>query len=138
MVKKDSPLKTVADLTARPVAIVAMKTMQHAAFLLWVDKHGGDSKSIKLIEIPFPEMIGALDSGRVDAAIPRSRSPRRDLRPTAFSAAYMPRCPRRFWSSVFFATDTWLNAHPDLAVKFAGADSAKRRSGPTRIPKNRP
>jgi len=49
MVKKDSPIKSAADLNGKTVAIVAMKTMQDAAFRLWVDKHGGDAKQVKLI-----------------------------------------------------------------------------------------
>jgi NitT/TauT family transport system substrate-binding protein len=70
MVKSDSPIKTAADVNGKTVAIVAMKTVQHAAFNAWVDKHGGDSKTVKMIEIPFPSMVAALDSGRVDVAIP--------------------------------------------------------------------
>jgi NitT/TauT family transport system substrate-binding protein len=70
MVRADSPIRTGADFNGKTVAIVAIKTVQHAAFLAWVDKHGGDSKTIKSIEIPLPEMVAALDQSRVDAAIP--------------------------------------------------------------------
>jgi NitT/TauT family transport system substrate-binding protein len=121
MVKKDSPLKTVAELNGKTVAIVAMKTMQHAAFLLWVDKHGGDSKSIKLIEIPFPEMIGALDSGRVDAAIPSEPFTSQGLAANRVLGSVYASMPSTILVFGFFATDTWLNAHPEQAVKFAGA-----------------
>ncbi len=50
-----SPIKTASDLNGKTVGIVALKTMQHAAALAWIDKHGGDSKSVKFIEVPFPK-----------------------------------------------------------------------------------
>ena len=121
MVRKDSPVKSAADLNGKTVAIVAMKTMQHAAFLLWVDKHGGDSKTIKMIEIPFPEMVAALDSGRVDAAIPSEPFASMGLAANRLLGSVYGSLPATILVFGFFSTDAWLEAHPDLAVKFAGA-----------------
>jgi NitT/TauT family transport system substrate-binding protein len=121
MVRKDSPIKTPAELNGKTVAIVAMKTMQHAAFLLWVDKHGGDSKSIKMIEIPFPEMITALDTSRVDAAIPSEPFASMGLAANKILGSVYASLPATILVFGFFATDSWLQTHPDLAVKFAGA-----------------
>lgn len=121
VVKADSPIKTAADLNGKTVAIVATKTMQDAAFRLWLDKHGADSKTVKLIEIPFPEMPSALATGRVDAAIPSepfASQMRAGNRAIGSVYASMPSTIQVFG---FFATDTWLAAHPDLAVKFATA-----------------
>lgn len=70
MVRKESTIRAGADFNNKTVGIVAIKTVQHAAFLAWVDKHGGDSKTIKSIEIPLPEMAAALDQSRVDVTIP--------------------------------------------------------------------
>ncbi len=119
MVKSDSPIKTAADVNGKTVAIVAMKTVQHAAFNAWVDKHGGDSKTVKMIEIPFPSMVAALDSGRVDVAIPSEpftslgRSGNRVLG-NCYDAL-----PGAMMLFGFFATDAWLAANADTALKFA-------------------
>ena len=121
MVKKGSPIKSATDLNGKTVAIVAMKTMQHAAFMLWADKHGGDSKTIKLIEIPFPEMIGALDSGRVDAAIPSEPFTSQGAAANTVIGSVYASMPARILVFGFFATDAWLAKNPDQAVKFAGA-----------------
>jgi NitT/TauT family transport system substrate-binding protein len=121
MVRKDSLIKSAADLNGKIVAIVATKTMQDAAFRLWADKHGGDSKSIKLIEIPFPEMVGALDSGRVDAAIPSEPFASMGMAANRLLGSVYASMPATILVFGFFATDTWLNAHPDQAVKFAAA-----------------
>ncbi len=119
MVKADSPIKTAADINGKTVAIVAMKTVQHALFLAWVDKHGGDSKTVKMVEIPFPSMVAALDSGRVDVAIPsepftsQGRAGNRVLG-NCYEALKSP-----MLLFGFFATDAWLAANADTALKFA-------------------
>jgi NitT/TauT family transport system substrate-binding protein len=120
-VPTDSPIKTAADLTGKTVGIVALKTMQHAAALAWIDKHGGDSKSVKFIEVPFPEMGAAMDTHRVDATLPTepfstSLRPRVRTIGKQWDAMKMP-----FPIFAFFATETWLAAHGDAAVTFAGA-----------------
>jgi NitT/TauT family transport system substrate-binding protein len=120
-VPKDSPIKSASDLTGKTIGIVALKTMQHAAALAWIDKHGGDSKSVKFIEVPFPEMGAALDTHRVDAALPTepfSTSLRPHVRSLGgqWEAMHMP-----FPIFGFFATETWLAAHADAAIAFATA-----------------
>ncbi len=119
-VLKDSPLKSATDLNGKTVGIVALKTMQHAAALAWIDKRGGDSKSVKFIEVPFPEMGAALDTHRVDAALPTepfttSLRPRVRSLGGQWEAMKMP-----FPIFAFFATEAWLAAHADVAVTFAG------------------
>jgi NitT/TauT family transport system substrate-binding protein len=121
MVRPDSPIKTIADLNGKTVAINATKTMQDAAFRLWIDKHGGDSTTIKLIEIPFPSMLAALDSGRVDAAIPSEPFTSEGLATNRVLGGVYGSMPGPILVFGFFATDAWLGANPDLAVKFAGA-----------------
>ena len=118
-VLKDSPVKSAADLNGKTVGIVALKTMQHAAALAWIDKRGGDSKSVKFIEVPFPEMGAALDAHRVDAALPTepfTTSLRAQVRSLGgqWEAMKMP-----FPIFAFFATEAWLAAHGDVAVTFA-------------------
>jgi NitT/TauT family transport system substrate-binding protein len=119
MVKDDSPIKTAADVNGKTVAIVAMKTVQHALFLAWVDKHGGDSKTVKLIEIPFPEMIGALDSGRVDVAIPSEPFTSQGRAGNRVIGNCYDALTTEMLLFGFFATDAWLAANKDTALKFA-------------------
>jgi NitT/TauT family transport system substrate-binding protein len=132
MVRKDSPVKSAADLNGKTVAIVAMKTMQHAAFLLWVDKHGGDSKTIKMIEIPFPEMVGALDAGRVDAAIPSEPFASMGLAANRLLGSVYGSLPATIlavkFASAIRKAAVWANAHPKesalLLTKFTKVDPA--------------
>jgi NitT/TauT family transport system substrate-binding protein len=121
MVRKDSPIRTAADFNGKTVAIVALKTIQNAAFLAWLDKRGGDAKSVRMFEMPLPEMGAVLESGRVDAAITvepfttRFRANNRDFG-SVYDAMQLP-----FMVFAICATDQWIQANTATATKFASA-----------------
>ena len=121
MVKGGSPIKTAADVNGKTVAIVAMKTVQHALFLAWVDKHGGDSKTVKMVEVPFPSMIAALDSGRVDVAIPSEPFTSQGRTGNRVIGNCYEALSSQMLLFGFFATDAWLAANTETAIKFAAA-----------------
>lgn len=64
--RPDGP-KNVAALTGKTVAVNALKAFHQLADQAAIDAAGGDSSKTKFIELPFSDMIGALQSGRVDA-----------------------------------------------------------------------
>jgi NitT/TauT family transport system substrate-binding protein len=66
MSKKGSPIKKPADLAGKTIAVNALKGVGEVEIKAALDKRGVDPNSIKLLEIPFPEMPAALDKGRVD------------------------------------------------------------------------
>jgi NitT/TauT family transport system substrate-binding protein len=121
MVKGDSPIRTGADMNGKTVGIVAMKTLQHAAALAWIDKHGGDSKTVKFVEVPFPEMIGSLDAGRFDVAIPSEPFTTQGKSGNRVLGSCYEVFPKPVLLFGFFATDAWLTANADAAMRFAGA-----------------
>jgi NitT/TauT family transport system substrate-binding protein len=65
--KADSPLKTAADLNGKVLAVPALNDLTTYATKAWVDSHGGDSSTLKLLELPFAQIADALAAGRVDA-----------------------------------------------------------------------
>jgi len=72
MVRMDSSAKNALDFNNKTVAIIGLKSMMQVAAMAWVDRHGGDSKTLKFIESPQPVRCGndpALDvSQRVQLA----------------------------------------------------------------------
>jgi NitT/TauT family transport system substrate-binding protein len=69
MVGKNSTAKTAADLNGQTVAVNGLRDLTQYEMQAWIDRNGGDVKSVKLIETPFSEMAVALDTGRVAAGI---------------------------------------------------------------------
>jgi len=66
IVRADSPIKTGADLNGKLVAVSALDDLFTIGAYAWVDSHGGDWNSLKLVEIPAAAITGAVVSGRVD------------------------------------------------------------------------
>jgi NitT/TauT family transport system substrate-binding protein len=67
VVKKDSPIKTAADLAGKTVAVNTLKNIGDTTVRATVRKAGGDPKAVKFVELAFPDMPAALAAGRVDA-----------------------------------------------------------------------
>jgi NitT/TauT family transport system substrate-binding protein len=65
----DSGITDFADLEGKRVATIGLSS--HNTLTMWelVDRAGGDTSSIELVQLPFGQMAAALDSGDVDAAI---------------------------------------------------------------------
>jgi NitT/TauT family transport system substrate-binding protein len=65
--KKGSPIRKPADLKGKTVAVNALKGVAEVGLKASLEKEGVDPNSVKLLEVPFPEMPAALEAGRVDA-----------------------------------------------------------------------
>ncbi len=137
IVAKDSPYKTAADLNGKTFGVNALKALGLVSTSSWMDKHGGDSKTIKFVELGFPEMGNALDSHRIDAADdvePYLTNAKNSVR--VLGSAIDGLAPKTMLLG-FFAQDTWLTAHPEAAAKFVAAlhqaaewaNAHKRESG---------
>jgi NitT/TauT family transport system substrate-binding protein len=118
-VLKNGPIKSAKDLDGKTVAVNSLNNISSVSVQEWVDKNGGDWKSVKFIEMPFPQMPDAVRAGRVDAASIDAANeqllakPDTDLRRLAnvFDAV-----GTHFAPSSWFTTTAWADAHP-AAVK---------------------
>lgn len=123
MVPTNSPIKTAADFNGKTFGCAALSTIAEYQPRAWIDKHGGDSTTVKFVEIPFPETIAALNSGRIDASYLvepfitiATKSGTVRLLTTGDDAI-----GTRFLSTAWYTTAQWAAAHPDLVVRFGSA-----------------
>jgi len=65
----DSTAKSGADLNNKTVAVVSLNDIDTLAAKTWVDKNGGDLKTLKFVEVPTSAMAAAIAQHRVDAAV---------------------------------------------------------------------
>jgi NitT/TauT family transport system substrate-binding protein len=68
LVKKDAPYKTGRDLNGKTIASPALKDLNWLATMAWIDANGGDSSTVKAVELTSAAIPAALDEGRIDAA----------------------------------------------------------------------
>lgn len=66
-VRKDSAIRSARDLNGKVVASPALKDLDWIANMAWIDRNGGDSKSVRAIELPTSALLPALVDGRIDA-----------------------------------------------------------------------
>ena len=116
-VLKSASIHSAKDLTGKIVAVSSLSSTNIYAVKNWIDKNGGDSKSVRYVEVPVPAMADTLSAGRVDAASMDAANfnSRKDvllqLAPTYASVA------PRFIGGGFITTSAWIDAHPQLARK---------------------
>lgn len=118
MVRKDSPLRTAADLTGKTIGCTGLANIGQYAPELWIDKNGGTSSSVKFIEVPLPELPSALEAGRVDAAwlaepFIAAAQPFARTFATCFDAV-----APRWMLGAWFTTPAWASAHRDVVEAF--------------------
>lgn len=69
LARVDAPIKSGRDLDGKILGTIALADFNAIATLAWVDRTGGDSKTVKLLEIPGSAMLAALEDRRIDAAV---------------------------------------------------------------------
>ncbi len=123
MIPVNSPIKTAKDFNGKTFGCAGLGTIAEYQPRAWIDKYGGDSSTVKFVEMPFPEQIPAMNSGRVDAAYLvepfitiGTKSGTIKLLTTGDDAI-----APRFLSTAWYATSQWASAHPDLVARFAAA-----------------
>jgi len=116
---KDTAIRTASDLSGKTVAVTGLADLTYYGTRAWIEKNGGDTASVKFIELPFPEMLPALVQHRIDAAMiaqPFLAAAKNDTKAIApVDDAIAP----RFMSTGWVATDAWIAAHQSVAAKFA-------------------
>jgi NitT/TauT family transport system substrate-binding protein len=68
LVAPDSGIAGVDDLAGKTFAVNGLNGVEDVAIRAFLDEHGVDSSGIDFVEIPFPDMNAAVESGEVDVA----------------------------------------------------------------------
>jgi NitT/TauT family transport system substrate-binding protein len=122
VVKSSSPYHTAKDLNGKVIACNGLQNISQIGPEAWFDKNGGDVTSYKWTDMPFPDMIGALDTGRVDAALVAEPVLSDALAKgnRVIGNAYDGIAPS-FLIGAWFTTGAWAKAHPDEVKRFQKA-----------------
>lgn len=67
LVRADSPLRTAAQMNGKTIGVSSIDDLYTLSMKLWVDKNGGDSSTLKFVELPLAAIGAALLSQRIDA-----------------------------------------------------------------------
>ena len=118
VVAPNSPIRTGADLNGKTVAVNGLGDLTQVALAAFIDGNGGDSKSVKMLEVPFPGVAAALAQGRIDAALlvePFTSAAGNQVKILGDAQAAIG---RGYMVTGWYAKADWLNANRDVARKF--------------------
>jgi NitT/TauT family transport system substrate-binding protein len=121
MVPKDSPLQTARDLNGKTLGVNGLKNIVQYGPQAWIDKNGGDSSTVRFVELTFPQTVEALKAHRIDAGmvaepfVTAAKNDARILAPALDAVA--PRLLIGCW----FTTKAWASANTALVARFAQA-----------------
>ena len=120
-VATDSPYKTGADLKGKTAASPALGDINSLATHAWIDKNGGDSKSMKFVEVPNVAIEESIVAHRIDAAM--LQSPLLDAslqagRTRSLGYAYGA-IANLFMGTGYVGRRDWADAHASAARRFA-------------------
>ncbi len=122
MVGKGSEIRDVEDLAGKTIAVNAIKGVGEVVIKAALDKRGVDPDSIKLLEVPFPEMPAALERDRVDAIW----APEPFLTSVIAEGAREIEAPlttlgSRFPNGTYATTESYLGDNEDIVERFRRA-----------------
>lgn len=120
VVAHDSPIRAGKELNGKTVATPALDSLSTLVISAWVDAQGGDSHSLKFVELPISATPAALAAHRIDAALMNdtvlasalAAGTVRILGPALDAVA--PEFPYSGW----FASAAWAASHRDLVRAF--------------------
>jgi NitT/TauT family transport system substrate-binding protein len=121
MVLQDSPIASGKAMNGKTIAINGLKDLQEIEARGYVDRFGGDSSTIKFVEVPFPAMGGALQEKRVDIIFPTEPFSTADTNVGKVIGDAFDGVGPRFMLLGWFASEAWLATHADVAAKFVSA-----------------
>lgn len=120
LVRADSTIRTGKDLNGKTVSSPALKDLIYTANLAWIDKNGGDIKSVKAIELPNSAVVSALEQGRVDASTvlqPKLSEALLDGKVRVLGKSFESVSPH-FLISAWFAAGSYAGANTATIAKF--------------------
>ncbi|HXF33774.1 MAG TPA: ABC transporter substrate-binding protein [Candidatus Acidoferrales bacterium] len=123
IVKKDAPYRTGRDLNGKTIASPALRDLNWVASMAWIDRNGGDSTTVKSVEIPSSAIPVALDEGRIDAATvttPRYVQAVKTGKARVLGKAYEA-IAQHFVFAAFVAQSDYATKNPDVIARFGRA-----------------
>lgn len=126
-VAKNSPIKAPKDFEGQAIGVVSLVSLSSSAVKVWLDDNHVDVAKVKIVEIPFPQMGGAIERGAVAGALitePSLSAAAGDVR--VFANPY-DSIAKQFVSGYWFTTHDWLANNADTARRFVRSiyDSAR-------------
>lgn len=120
LVRSKDNIVAPKDLEGKTISAGLVNSVNHIHMMEWFRKHGVDAKTIKYLEIPFPQMPDALFQNRLDAVWavePFLTLMLKTGNARIFAQPYLENLPGMDITA-YVAKETWLKGNVDAARRF--------------------
>jgi NitT/TauT family transport system substrate-binding protein len=122
LVPANSPIHEAKDFDGKSMAVSGLKNIAQITASAWIDANGGDSKTVKFVEVPFPSLVPALAAGTIQSSV--ANEPWMTLATDAGDRLiFMEKgaLAPAFLLSGWVTTRDWVAKNPDTLARFVGA-----------------
>lgn len=124
MVSSGSDITSVDDLVGKTVATNQIGSLPHVAATALLGNAGVDVDAVDYAPMPFPDMVGALEQGRVDALLvvePFRSTGLESGNAECMSGLYTSAYDQEPTDTMLVASDRLIESDPDIVDSFAEA-----------------
>lgn len=120
LIAANSAIRTPLDLQGKVVACTAIGDIGYLGIRGFIDGHGGDSSTVKWVELPTSAVAVAVEQGRVDGGITTEPYLTNDLKSGKVKVLFdmLDGYPRPILESAFFATKDYVAKNHDVVARF--------------------
>jgi NitT/TauT family transport system substrate-binding protein len=118
---KDTTFKVGPEMNGKTIGVPALNDLNTLVTSAWVDKLGGDSKTLKFVEIPNSVATAALVSHRIDACVeqdPQTEDAIASGNVRVLEPAYSS-ISNHFMFGAYFTNTDWSSKHADAVKAFS-------------------
>jgi NitT/TauT family transport system substrate-binding protein len=121
MLAANSPIKSVLELQGKVVGCTAIGDIGYLGLRAMIDAQGGDSSTVKWVEIPTSALSATVEQGRVDAGLTTEPYMTKDLATGKFRILVdmLNGYPHPILESAYFATRDYVGQNRDTVARFA-------------------
>jgi NitT/TauT family transport system substrate-binding protein len=119
--KTTNPIRTGRDLNNKVLGVASVGDLNAIALMAWIDTNGGDSKTVKQVEVPYSAIPAALEENRIEVGTllqPILSAAVDSGRVRIFAKTYDAIAPR-FLITAWVTTSAFANANADVIRRFA-------------------
>lgn len=122
LVPPNSTIHDAKDFNGKSMAVSGLKNIAQISAAAWIDANGGDSKTVRFIEVPFPSLVPALAQGTIDSSVANEpwmtlATDKGDRLIFMKKGALSP----AFLLSGWVTTRDWAQKNPDALARFVAA-----------------
>jgi len=117
---REATVKSGKDLEGQTIALSSLGSIGRVAVPAWIDQHGGDGSTLKFVEVPPAAIPAAIEQHRAFGG--EVTYPNLGAAMATGHFGFVPiygAIARRFIGGVFYTTESFAAAHPDVVRTFA-------------------